>query len=86
MTYETYKTVLQALANGHPCNTSNDYAVSVRSYTWQGVEHYYLTIFPSEHFQFWTEVPMRAFMALAEVYDLHFSVSANHGVVTAYFS
>lgn len=84
MTYETYKTVLQALANGHPCNTSNDFSVSVHSFIWKNNERYSMVIFPSEFYPFWTESALVILLGISQVYNVHLSMNINNGVVTAH--
>ena len=84
MTYETYKTVLQALANAHPCNTSSDFSVSIKCRSWNGVERYSLVIFPSEFFPFWTVSALVILLGISQVYDVHLSMNVNNGVVTAH--
>lgn len=86
MTYETYKTVLQALANGHPCNTSNDFSIVVENWNWNQKDDYRLWIFPSEFYPFFTDCHLRCLTAIAEVYNIHLCVDSKKGVVTAHFS
>lgn len=84
MTYETYKTVLKALANGLPCNTSLDFSVSVKCRSWNAIEHYSLVIFPSEFYPFWTESQLVILLGISRVYNVRLSMNINNGVVTAH--
>lgn len=86
MTYETYKQVLRALANGHPCNTTRDFSVSVHHSTWKDVTRYSLNVFPSEHYPWFTSSSLVCLLAIAEVFDVTFCMTTRHGCVIAYFS
>lgn len=84
MTNETYKTVLQALANAEPCNTSFDFSVSVKSHSWGGDERYSLVIFPSEFYPFWTASALVILLGISQVYNVDLSMDIDNGVVTAH--
>lgn len=84
MTYETYKTVMQALANAEPCNTSFDFSISVKCRSWDGNERYSLVIFPSEFYPFWTVSAMCILIGISKVYNVQFTSCIDNGVVTAH--
>lgn len=84
MTNETYKTVMQALANAKPCNTSFDFSISVKCRSWNAIEHYSLVIFPSEFYPFWTESALVILLGISQVYNVRLSMNVNNGVVTAH--
>lgn len=86
MTYETYKNVLLALANAHPCNTSNDFSIVVENRSWKDYESYSLVIFPSEFYPFWTVSALCILLGIAKVYNVNLSMQIDNGVVTAHIS
>ena len=86
MTYETYKQVLQALANGRPCNTTNDFSVSVHDFTYGGNTRYSLEVFPCEHYPWFTTSSLVCLMAIAEVFRVTLCMTTKHGCVIASFS
>lgn len=86
MTYETYNQVLQALANGHPCNTTSDFSVSVHHYTWKGVARYSLYVFPSEHYPWFTTSSMLILWGISKVFNVQLCMESKHGTVIASLS
>ena len=86
MTYETYKHVLQALANGRPCNTTNCFSVSVDEFTFKGVTRYSLDVYPSEHYPWFTSSSLVCLLAITEVFDVTLCLNTKHGSVIASFS
>lgn len=85
MTYETYKQVLQALANGRLYNTTNDYSVSIDEFTYNGVTRYSLDVYPSEHYPWFTSSSLVCLLAIAEVFDVTFCMNTRHGCIIASF-
>lgn len=85
MTYETYKQVIQALANGHPCNTTNDFSVSIDEFTFKGVTRYSLDVFPNEHYPFFTSSCLIELLAIKEVFGVTLCMTTRNGCVIASF-
>ena len=86
MTNEKSKQVLMALANGHTCNTTDDYSVSIHNGSWKKYEHFSLYVYPSEHFPFYHSGHLCHMLAIAATFNVHFNVESRNGVVVGCFS
>lgn len=80
MKKEIAKQVLNALANAHPVNTSNDISVSIRDYSWFQMEEIWLHVYSNIPGGGFTECSLRLFLSLASVFNIHVSVETLGGV------
>lgn len=80
MKKEIAKQVLNALANAHPVNTSNDISVSIRDYSWMQMEEIWFHVYSNLPGGGFTECSLRLFLSLAEVFNIHVSVDTHDGV------
>ena len=81
MTTKTLNQVKEALASAHPCNTSNDYSLSIHLRSWGDKEHHSVTVYPSGSFPFFTEMQVLPLLALTKVFDCRVTFKAKNGVV-----
>lgn len=80
MKKEIAKKVLDALANAHPVNTSDDFSVSIRDWSDYGLDSVWFTVFSNLPSGSFVEYSISLFLSLAHVYGVNISADAKHGV------
>lgn len=80
MKKETAKQVLQALANAHPVNTSNDISVSIRDLSWFGYDEIWFNVYSNLTSGGFNECSLRLFLSLADVFSVNVSIDSKPGV------
>lgn len=80
MTKETLNVALYALVNGEPCNTTNDFSVSVQNHLYAKEHKYSLAIYPNTKFAFFTEMHISFLMAVAQAVNGLFAIHVRNGV------
>lgn len=80
MKKETAKQVLQALANAHPVNTSNDISVSIKDLSWAGYDDIWFNVYSNLTCGGFTECSLRLFLSLTDVFNVHISFDSKDGV------
>ena len=85
MTLQQQEMLLWALANGHPCNTSNDYSVSIVKNDWAEPIDYDVTVFPAAGRPFFIDMAVDHLLGIAKALNLHFSFESRLGVPVANF-
>lgn len=65
------------LAEGHPCNTSNDYSLSIEF-------RYYgdcvINVYPNEHYPFFTEMAIEHLLGIAQALGCSICFETQNGV------
>lgn len=68
MTHEKKDLVVKLLAESHPCNTSNDFSLSIIR-GWN--KNYHIYVYPNEDHPFFTEYCIQALLGIAQVMNLN---------------
>lgn len=85
MTKEKKNMLLWALANGHPCNTSCDYSVSIVR-CWYGDQvDYDVNVFPAGGRPWFIDMAIEHLLAISVAMHFHFSIHCVQGVPVAQF-
>lgn len=85
MTKEKKDLVLWSLANGHPCNTSEDYSVSIVRLCWRDSVYYELNVFPADGRHWFINMAVEHLLAIGTACNVSFSIISCHGVPVAHF-
>lgn len=85
MTLQQKEMLLWALANGHPCNTSSDYSVSIDALEWAGSFDYDVNVFPADGRPWFIDMAVEHLLAIAVALKLHFRIGSRQGVPVAHF-
>lgn len=80
MKQKTLQQVMQVLSEAHPCNTSNDFSISVHKCQWDDIDYNRVTIFSNLSCKSFTEMALRLFLSIAEILPVHISLDCKHGV------
>ena len=65
------------LAEGHPCNTSNDYSLSIYLPYYGDWE---INVYPSEHYQFFTEMAVEHLLGISQALGCRLCFMTKNGV------
>lgn len=85
MNKEKKDLVVGALANGHPCNTSGDYSVSIVRDCWGTQVDYEVNVFPADGSPWFIDMAIEHLVAISIACYVHFSIHSCHGVPVAHF-
>lgn len=85
MTEEKKNLVLWSLANGHPCNTSSDYSVSIYRHSWGNNVDYEFNVFPADGFPWFIDMAIEHLLAISNAFYVRLSIDSRHGVPVAHF-
>jgi hypothetical protein len=65
------------LAEGHPCNTSNDYSLSIYLPNYGGWQ---INVYPSEHYPFFTDMAVEHLFGIAQALGCRLCFQTENGV------
>lgn len=85
MTEEKKNLVLWSLANGHPCNTSEDYSVSIVRQCWRDSVDYEVNVFPADGRPWFIDMAVEHLLAISNAFYVRLSIDSRHGVPVANF-
>lgn len=85
MTKEQKDMLLWALANGHPCNTSDDYSVSIKRHDWADPVYYDVDVYPAGGRPWFIDMAVEHLLAISVALHVRFSIHCVHGVPVAQF-
>ena len=85
MTKDQLNLLLWTLANGHPCNTSGDYSVSIRESFWNNRVYDEVNVFPADGLPWFIDMAVEHLLGIAVALNLHLSFKSSHGVPVAHF-
>ena len=77
---------MQVLSEAHPCNTSNDFSISVHKSGWDDIDYNYLVIFSNLSCKSFTEMALQLFLSIAVLFPVHISLDCKHGVPVVEFT
>ena len=73
MTQEKLQMAKWMLENGHPCNTSEDYSLSIKK-EWE--DDYSICIYPADGLKWWTEIKMAHVISIRNALNLTLLIRA----------
>lgn len=65
------------LADGHPCNTSNDYSLSIYHPNYGGWE---IKVYPSERYPFFTDMAVEHLLGISQALGCQLCFKTENGV------